>query len=75
MKRDITQVFCKIVELGCIVGLAAIGLKRNRDCFIAQCKLIDEQIEHTTTKFESSMKDVRIKELEQKLNNSVKEEA
>ena len=58
---------CTLVELGCIVGLAAIGLKRNEDCYKAECKLIDEQYEHFMTQMKCIDKDYEIKVLKKEL--------
>lgn len=69
---------CTLVELGCITGLAAIGLKRNNDCYKAECKLINEQVEHFKTQMEVIDKDYEIKVLKkelEKLKSQEKEEA
>ena len=51
---------CGFIQLGCIAGLTAIGLKRNNDCYKAECKLIDVQHELTMEKLNGLTKDLYI---------------
>lgn len=32
-----------LIELGCISSLAVIALKRNRDCYEAECNLLEAE--------------------------------
>lgn len=71
---------CGLVEIGCILSLTAIGLKRNNDAYKAEIKLHTEEMDHLCTKtkliIEESKNKVlekEIKELKQKYE--VKEEA
>lgn len=59
---------CTVVELGCITGLAAIGLKRNNDCYKAECKAIDLEFKLGLTEIERDMKDCEIKRLKKELD-------
>lgn len=69
---------CTIVELGCIISLAGIGLKRNNDAYKAECKRIEAECNLMRSKIESMHKDIIIellqKELEE-LKKQNKEEA
>ena len=58
---------CTLMEIGCVAGLAAIGLKRNNDCYKAQCELINEQCDHYRTKIDMVFKDTKIKVLEREI--------
>lgn len=65
--KDVVVAAATLVEFGCVVGLAAIGLKCNNDCFKAECKLINEEYDHALTKIECMAKDVKIETLEKEL--------
>ena len=79
MKKDVLGVMAGIVQLGSIIGLAAIGLKRNNDCYKAQCELVDEQCKNIKLEIDMCYKDAQIKMLEKQLEEakgkSEKEEA
>ena len=66
-----------IMELGSILGLAAIGLKRNNDCYKAECKLADSELKRVFSEIEGMLKDAEIRALKQELEqlkNKHKEE-
>jgi hypothetical protein len=66
------------VELGCLIGIAGIALKRNNDCYKAQCELVDEQMAHFKTQIDMIDKDYEIKVLKkelEKVKSQEKEEA
>lgn len=44
---------CTAIEVGCMMALAGIALKRNDDCYKAE-------IELAKTRFENSLKDIEI---------------
>ena len=58
---------CTVVELGCLAGLAAIGLKRNNDCYKAKCELLDERHKHLITIINCVAKDYEIEQLNKEL--------
>lgn len=58
---------CTLVELGCIIGLAGIGLKRNNDCYNAELKLIEREADLTYATVDILRKDAEIAELKAKL--------
>ena len=60
---------CTLMELGCIAALAGIGLKRNNDCYKAEMKLIDAELELIKSEVNNETKDYEI----QKLKNQIKE--
>lgn len=66
MKKLVIGV-CTLIEVGCIAGLAAIGLKRNKDCYKAECELINEEIEHLKTQCDLYISDAKVKKLEQEI--------
>lgn len=55
---------CTLIEVCGIAGLAAIGLKRNNDCYKAEVELINEKCDHYRTKIDMVFKDARINALE-----------
>lgn len=65
---------CTLVELGCIAGLAAIGLKRNNDCYKAEMKLIDSEFNLAMAKMDNVEKDIKIAEMEEELKSLKNEE-
>lgn len=65
---------CGLVQLGAIVGLTAIGLKRNNDCYKAEVKLVDVEIELIKAKIENEIKGNEIKRLKKELAELKNEE-
>lgn len=63
MKKDSLVVLAGVVNLGCIVGLAAIGLKRNKDCYNAECKLLHEQLDNISKAVKIESLETEIKKL------------
>ena len=58
---------CTIIELGCIVSLAGIGLKRNNDAYKAECKRIEAECNLMRCEIDGVLKDMKIKQLEEEL--------
>ena len=58
-----------LVELGCIIGLASIGLKRNNDCYKAEMELLDTKLKLGLTEIEKFDKDCEIEKLKKELEN------
>ena len=48
---------CGVINLGCILGLAGIAFKRNKDAYDASCQLLDAE-------FKNIEKDIKIHSLE-----------
>ena len=59
---------CTTVELGCMLALAGIGLKRNSDCYKAEIKLVNTQVELFKARVENEIKDVEIRQLKEELD-------
>lgn len=58
---------CWAVELGCLIGITGIALKRNNECYKAECALHDEKMAHLGTQLEMVGKDYEIRVLKKKL--------
>lgn len=58
---------CQVVQLGSIIGLAAIGLKRNQDCYEAEMKLLERESDLFFATVDILKKDKQIEELEKEL--------
>lgn len=58
---------CTVVELGCIIGLAGIGLKRNEDAYKAEMKCVDLTLDNI-------MKDCEIYDLKHEIEQLKKNE-
>lgn len=67
MNRNLIAGICGTIEVVCICGLAAIGLKRNKDAYDAEIKCINAQCEMLKTKIDNAFKDVEIKVLKEEL--------
>lgn len=69
---------CRVVELGSILGIAAIALKRNNDCYKAECKRIDAEYELAMSQLDVCTKDLEImllkKEIEKLKGDNESEE-
>jgi hypothetical protein len=76
MKDKIEQVvagLASVVELGCIIALAGIGLKRNKDCYDAECKLLEREMDLTYATVDIIKKDAEIVELKNRLKKCEEE--
>ena len=62
----LTTALAGLVQLGSIIGLTAIGLKRNNDAYKAECKLIDVEFELIEKEVEICMLKRDIAELKKK---------
>lgn len=54
----------QLIQLGCITGLTYIGLKRNNDCYKAECELSKKRFElilaeHEIWKWENGLNKVK----------------
>lgn len=58
-----------LINLGCIVALAGIGLKRNNDCYKAECKNIDLQCEMFNKDVKAMTDKWKIEDLEREVKN------
>lgn len=63
MKKDSLVILAGFVNLACITGLAAIGLKRNKDCYDAECELIQEQLDNIAKEVKIDTLKAEIKKL------------
>lgn len=58
---------CTAVELVCIGGLAAIGLKRNNDAYNAEVKCVELEWKILTKELDLVTKDMEIEALKKEL--------
>ena len=58
---------CTAVELVCIGGLTAIGLKRNNDAYKAEIKCIDLEWKLLKEQLDVACKDIEIEQLKREL--------
>lgn len=65
---------CTLMELGCIAALAGIGLKRNNDCYKAEMKLINTELELIKSEVNNETKDYEIRKLKAKIEELQKDE-
>ena len=66
---------CNVVQLGCIIALAGIGLKRNQDCYEAEKELINVKVDLFKARVENEIKNVEIKHLKEELDKLKVEES
>lgn len=60
---------CTLIELGSIVGLAVLGLKRNEECYEAQMECSNLRIKLIDKEIEACMKDCEIAELKNEVDD------
>lgn len=60
---------CTLVELGSIIGLAGLALKRNQECYEAECKNIELSCDLIKKEIDMMSKDREIKNLEQEVED------
>lgn len=65
---------CTGVEILGVLGLTAMGLKRNNDCYKAEKKLAKTKMELLVSQMENVLKDAQIECLEKELNKLKKEQ-
>ena len=58
--KDVVFGLCSLGQMACVIGIAGIALKRNNDCYKAECKLIDSERELILTKMDGMLKDIEI---------------
>lgn len=56
-----------VMEFGGILALAGIALKRNNDCYKAECKLANVELNRLCTELDGMLKDVEISMLKREL--------
>ena len=66
MNKLITGV-CTLVELGCMLALGGIALKRNNECYKAECKANELEVKLIFTELESYLKGSEIERLKKEL--------
>lgn len=67
MNNKVVIGICNLVQLGSIIALAGIGLKRNEDCYKAEMKLINTEVELYKTKVDNIYKEAEIRMLKEEL--------
>lgn len=65
--KDLVLGVCTLVEVGCIIGLAGLGFKRNNDWYKAECELINTQCELYNAEIQNIVKDSKIKQMENEI--------
>lgn len=73
--KNVVLGVCTLVEVGCVAALAGIGLKRNNDCYKAECKLADAEIKLAFSEMDCGLKACRIKQLEDQIKDLQKGES
>lgn len=58
---------CQLVQLGSIIGLTVIGLKRNEDCYKAEMKLLESEGKLMLSNIDVLRKEAEIEELKKEL--------
>ena len=75
--RGLVVGVCTLVEVGCILGLARIANKRNRDAYNAEMECLNKEVELSLAECSNAIKDYKIALLEKEikeLKNEVEEE-
>lgn len=60
---------CTLIELGSIVGLAVLGLKRNQECYEAQMECSDLRVKLIGKEIDACINEGKIKLLEREVND------
>ena len=58
---------CTLIEVGCIASLAAIGLKRNNDCYKAEVELGKAHMQLLESELQNVAKDCEIIDLKKQI--------
>lgn len=58
---------CTLVELGSIIGLAGLALKRNQECYEAEIKAINLEAELCKKEIDECYSDYEIRKLKQEI--------
>lgn len=66
MNKLITGV-CTLVELSCMLALGGIALKRNNECYKAECKASNLEVKLIFTELENELKECEIERLKKEL--------
>lgn len=67
MNNGLVRGLTGLIELGCVLTLAGIALKRNNDAYHAECKLDDARWKLACSEAMSELKDIKIELLEKEL--------
>lgn len=67
MNKDLIVKIGTGLEIAGILGLMGIALKRNNDCYKAECKLIDTEFKLVASEVSNAIKDIDIQILEAKV--------
>lgn len=65
--QGIIRKICTVVEVGCILGLAGIALKRNNDAYNAEIELNNTKCELTKARLYGVLKEAEVWSLEKEL--------
>lgn len=66
---------CEVIQLGCILGLAGIALKRNNDAYEASCRALNAEIDGVAKEVEIWRLEREVKQLKEKYESEENEEA
>lgn len=62
-----------LVNFGCLLGLAGIAMKRNKDAYEAACGKINAEIENIALEVENESLKREMKQLKEKYESKVEE--
>ena len=57
-----------LVELGGIAGITGIALKRNKECYEAQCEQVKTEVELIKEQMRNELNKIKIKQLQKELD-------
>lgn len=66
---------CEVIQLGCVLGLAGIALKRNQDAYDASCERLNAELDNIAKDIEIHKLEREVKELKEKYESEKVEEA
>lgn len=67
MNKDLIVKICTGLEIVGVLSLMGIALKRNNDCYKAECELIETRGKLIGSEFNGIVKDVEILQLKNKV--------
>lgn len=68
MVKKVVSWSLTLVELGGIMGLTGIALKRNKECYEAQCEQVNTEIELIKEQLKNELNKMKIKELQKEID-------